>query len=277
MSLVIADKTVLVTGANRGLGRALVDEALRRGAKRVYAASRQPMVVADERVALVTLDVTDRAQIQNAVDRVESLDILINNAGVSVPDDLSDRSAKLAERYPRGDPRILGGTISLPIAQRVPCGYGPSDGERGARPSRGSRAAAAAAPHAGRRCTPGRTVVRAPAPHSRAQTPRRPHRKRTDMPPRPRAARSGRREPAFRFPQPRSERTLLGRNPRPAAISTAPSSRAGNHESRADHRVTSQGTKPATTPGAIIRKSKLRPQRGTWPRPRHRETRTARL
>ena len=93
MSLVIADKTVLVTGANRGLGRALVDEALRRGAKRVYAASRQPMTVADERVTPVTLDVTDPAQIQEAADSIESLDILINNAGVSVPDDLSDRDA----------------------------------------------------------------------------------------------------------------------------------------------------------------------------------------
>ena len=93
MSFVIADKTVLVTGANRGLGRALVDEALRRGAKRVYAASRQPMLVADERVTPMTLDVTDPAQIQEAVEGVESLDILINNAGVSVPDDLSDRSA----------------------------------------------------------------------------------------------------------------------------------------------------------------------------------------
>ena len=40
MSLTIAQKTVLVTGANRGLGRALVDEALRRGAERVYAASK---------------------------------------------------------------------------------------------------------------------------------------------------------------------------------------------------------------------------------------------
>ena len=89
----IADKTVLVTGANRGLGRALVDEALSRGAKRVYAASRQRMVVRDERVAPLILDVTDLAQIQEAVGRVESLDILINNAGVSVPDDLSDRSA----------------------------------------------------------------------------------------------------------------------------------------------------------------------------------------
>jgi NAD(P)-dependent dehydrogenase (short-subunit alcohol dehydrogenase family) len=93
MSLTIADKTVLVTGANRGLGRALVDEALRRGAKRVYAGSRKPMVVLDERVTSVILDVTDRVQIQEAVAGVSSLDILINNAGVSVPDDLTDRAA----------------------------------------------------------------------------------------------------------------------------------------------------------------------------------------
>src|SRR3954452_24294509 len=93
VSLTIADKTVLVTGANRGLGRALVDEVVRRGAKRVYAATRQPMVVQDERVTPLIFDVTDPAQIQAAVGRVESLDILINNAGVSVPDDLSDRSA----------------------------------------------------------------------------------------------------------------------------------------------------------------------------------------
>jgi NAD(P)-dependent dehydrogenase (short-subunit alcohol dehydrogenase family) len=89
----IAHKTVLVTGANRGLGRALVAEALSRGAKRVYAASRTPMVVPDERVTPLILDVTEPAQIHEAVDQVESLDILINNAGVSVPDDLSDRSA----------------------------------------------------------------------------------------------------------------------------------------------------------------------------------------
>ena len=89
----IVNKTVLVTGANRGLGRALVDEALRRGAKLVYAASRQPMAVTDQRVTPLILDVTDPAQIQEAVERVGPLDILINNAGVSVPDDLSDRSA----------------------------------------------------------------------------------------------------------------------------------------------------------------------------------------
>ncbi len=93
MRQAIVDKTVLVTGANRGLGRALVDEVLRRGATRVYAASRQALTVPDERVTGLTLDVTDRAQIQETVDRVDALDILINNAGVSVADDLSDRSA----------------------------------------------------------------------------------------------------------------------------------------------------------------------------------------
>jgi NAD(P)-dependent dehydrogenase (short-subunit alcohol dehydrogenase family) len=91
--MLIADKAVLVTGANRGLGQALVDEALLRGAKRVYAASRQPLTHPDDRVTHVILDVTDQAQIQAAAERVESLDILINNAGVSLPDDLSDRLA----------------------------------------------------------------------------------------------------------------------------------------------------------------------------------------
>lgn len=93
MSSAIKDKTVLVTGGNRGLGRALVDEALSRGAKRVYAASRQPMAIPDERVTPLILDVTKPAQIRKAVAEVDALDILINNAGVSVPDDLSDRSA----------------------------------------------------------------------------------------------------------------------------------------------------------------------------------------
>jgi len=89
--MTIANKTVLVTGANRGIGRALVEEALRRGVKRVYAGTRRPLAHSDGRVTPLTLDVTNAAQIQGAVERVESLDILINNAGVSPFDDLSDR------------------------------------------------------------------------------------------------------------------------------------------------------------------------------------------
>jgi NAD(P)-dependent dehydrogenase (short-subunit alcohol dehydrogenase family) len=90
--MTLTGKTVLVTGANRGIGQALVDEALRRGATRVYAGTRQPLTHADRRVTALTLDVTEAAQIQAAVERVESLDILINNAGIALYDDLSDRS-----------------------------------------------------------------------------------------------------------------------------------------------------------------------------------------
>jgi NAD(P)-dependent dehydrogenase (short-subunit alcohol dehydrogenase family) len=89
----IADRAVLVTGANRGIGRALVEEALMRGAKRVYAGTRRRLAHSDGRVTPLTLDVTDAAQTQAAVERVESLDILINNAGVALYDDLSDRAA----------------------------------------------------------------------------------------------------------------------------------------------------------------------------------------
>ena len=89
----IADKSVLITGANRGIGQALVEEALRRGAKRVYAGTRQPLSHVDRRVTPVTLDVTNAAHIQGAVEKVEYLDILINNAGLALYDDLSDRAA----------------------------------------------------------------------------------------------------------------------------------------------------------------------------------------
>jgi len=95
--MTIADRAVLVTGANRGLGQALVEEALRRGATRVYAGTRQPLAHPDERVTPLSLDVTDAAQIGAAVERVESLDVLINNAGVDLHGDLSDRV--LLERH----------------------------------------------------------------------------------------------------------------------------------------------------------------------------------
>jgi NAD(P)-dependent dehydrogenase (short-subunit alcohol dehydrogenase family) len=90
--MTIADKVVLVTGANRGIGQALVDEALRRGAKRVYAGTRKALAHSDARVTPLTLDVTNAAQIQAAVEKVESLDMLVNNAGVDLYGDLSDRA-----------------------------------------------------------------------------------------------------------------------------------------------------------------------------------------
>jgi NAD(P)-dependent dehydrogenase (short-subunit alcohol dehydrogenase family) len=89
----LKDKNVVVTGANRGIGQALVEEALRRGAQRVYAGTRQPLAHSDGRVTPLILDVTNAAQIEEAAARVESLDILVNNAGLALYDDLSDRAA----------------------------------------------------------------------------------------------------------------------------------------------------------------------------------------
>jgi NAD(P)-dependent dehydrogenase (short-subunit alcohol dehydrogenase family) len=91
--MAIADAAVLVTGANRGIGQALVEEALRRGARRVYAGTRVPLAHPDERVTTLDLDVTSAAQVQDAAGKVVSLDLLINNAGMALNDDLSDRAA----------------------------------------------------------------------------------------------------------------------------------------------------------------------------------------
>src|SRR5260221_9535875 len=90
--MTIADKTVLVTGANRGIGQALVTEALSRGAKRVYAGTREPLVHPDGRVTPLTLDVTRTEQIPAAAEKVESFDLLINNAGIALFNDLSGRA-----------------------------------------------------------------------------------------------------------------------------------------------------------------------------------------
>jgi NAD(P)-dependent dehydrogenase (short-subunit alcohol dehydrogenase family) len=93
----VANKTVLITGANRGIGRALVDEALERGARRIYAGTRGALAIADRRVVPLTLDVTNAAEIQRAVNEVDGLDVLINNAGVAIYDDLS--SFDVIERH----------------------------------------------------------------------------------------------------------------------------------------------------------------------------------
>jgi NAD(P)-dependent dehydrogenase (short-subunit alcohol dehydrogenase family) len=88
----IAHRTILVTGANRGLGQALVEEALRLGAQRVYAATRRPWSHPDPRVSPVELDITDAAQVEAAAKSVTDLDVLVNNAGLSLFDDLTDRA-----------------------------------------------------------------------------------------------------------------------------------------------------------------------------------------
>jgi NAD(P)-dependent dehydrogenase (short-subunit alcohol dehydrogenase family) len=91
--MMIAGKTLLVTGANRGIGQALVEEALSRGAARVYAGARRPYAHPDPRVTTVPLDITDQAQVMAAAVVADPLDILVNNAGTFAFDDLSDAGA----------------------------------------------------------------------------------------------------------------------------------------------------------------------------------------
>ncbi|MFI6099715.1 SDR family oxidoreductase [Lentzea sp. NPDC051213] len=74
---------VLVTGANRGLGREFARELVKRGAK-VYAGARNPASVVDEGVIPVRLDVTDDASVAAAAKELGDVSIVINNAGVLV-------------------------------------------------------------------------------------------------------------------------------------------------------------------------------------------------
>lgn len=87
MGFRIAGSIALVTGANRGIGRAITDALLARGATKVYAAVRQPASVHDlvqahrERVVPLQLDVTDADQIAAAAARAGDVELLVNNAG----------------------------------------------------------------------------------------------------------------------------------------------------------------------------------------------------
>ena len=72
----------LVTGANRGLGRAFADALLEAGASKVYAGARDPSTITDPRLSPVKLDVTSERDVMDAATLCGDVDLLINNAGV---------------------------------------------------------------------------------------------------------------------------------------------------------------------------------------------------
>jgi NAD(P)-dependent dehydrogenase (short-subunit alcohol dehydrogenase family) len=84
----VAGKTVLVTGGRRGLGAALVDEVLRRGARKVYSTARSPY--ADDRNEVVThaLEVRSQDSVTALAQVATDVDIVINNAGILLPGSL---------------------------------------------------------------------------------------------------------------------------------------------------------------------------------------------
>lgn len=81
----IEGSVALVTGANRGLGRAVVDALLAAGAAKVYAGARDAATVQvdDERVVALELDVTDTDEVRAAAAAAPDVDLLVNNAGVA--------------------------------------------------------------------------------------------------------------------------------------------------------------------------------------------------
>lgn len=74
--------TVLVTGANRGLGRRIAEEFVVRGAK-VYAGARRPDTVDTPGVIPVRIDITDPESVRQAAEIASDVTILVNNAGIS--------------------------------------------------------------------------------------------------------------------------------------------------------------------------------------------------
>ena len=94
----IEGSVALVTGANRGIGRAITEALLARGAEKVYATARDPKTLAvlqeryGSRVVALRLDVTDADQVAEVAREATDVDVLINNAGAFEPTELTDEA-----------------------------------------------------------------------------------------------------------------------------------------------------------------------------------------
>ncbi len=104
MSISIENKIALVTGANRGIGKAIVESFLNHGAKKVYLAVRNTESTKEleekygDRVSTVQVDVSDANSIKRLAEHADDVDILVNNAGVLVPSSPLSENAEAALR-----------------------------------------------------------------------------------------------------------------------------------------------------------------------------------
>lgn len=98
MSFDLTGTTALVTGANGGLGREFTAQLLERGAAKVYAADLTPAESADERIVPIELDVSDAASVARAARQAGDVDLLINNAGITFREPLSQQSMDKVRR-----------------------------------------------------------------------------------------------------------------------------------------------------------------------------------
>ncbi|MDR6769284.1 NAD(P)-dependent dehydrogenase (short-subunit alcohol dehydrogenase family) [Acidovorax delafieldii] len=95
----IENSVALVTGANRGIGLAFARELLNRGARKVYAAARDPASITLPGVHALRLDVNRPEEVASAVAQAGDVTLLINNAGIAQPGGfLADDSEEVARR-----------------------------------------------------------------------------------------------------------------------------------------------------------------------------------
>lgn len=106
MSISIKNKIALVTGANRGIGKAIVESFINHGATKVYLAVRNPESTKaieeqyGDQVVTIQADVSNTDSIKRLAEQTTDVDIVVNNAGIALPDsrvladDVEDKLAK---------------------------------------------------------------------------------------------------------------------------------------------------------------------------------------
>jgi len=117
----LSGAVVLVTGANGGLGRELVEQALARGAGKVYATARRPQEWNDSRVVPLALDVTNPDSIRAAVTQAQDVTVLINNSSLIV--------CRLCQRHSRRNEEKYYPQIMKDLHSRTATPHGPSPAE----------------------------------------------------------------------------------------------------------------------------------------------------